>query len=331
VVGLRIGVLAYPGCFASEVFGVPDLLTMAGHLAAVEDPGRARYDVTVVSPRRRVVASGGSVLDVAPLRPVDVLVVPGFEIAPALDVDVVLDGLRPEVGCIRQQAAAGVAIVSICVGAFLVAEAGLLDGREATTAWLFAERFARRYGAVRLRPERLVVSDGGVTTTAAFSSMYDLALRLVREHDGPRVARGTARIALVDDARETQSPYVDAALVPAAGRDFTSGVRRWLRQHVQRAVRPAHRPPAGRLPLDVPAAARCAGPLHRFPVRSEFVEVAQLRRAPPLLRRLPRDGAGRTGCPWPAARRCPPPRHRPPTTRALSSRVAKLSLTVTTT
>jgi transcriptional regulator GlxA family with amidase domain len=46
------------------------------------------------------------------------------------------------------------------------------------------------------------------------------------------VARGTARIALVDDARETQSPYVDAALVPAAGRDFTAGVRRWLRQHL---------------------------------------------------------------------------------------------------
>ncbi|KJY29530.1 AraC family transcriptional regulator, partial [Streptomyces katrae] len=60
---LRVGVLAYPGCFASEVFGVPDLLTMAGHVAGPDAPG---YRVSVLSPRRRVTASGGTRLDVRP-------------------------------------------------------------------------------------------------------------------------------------------------------------------------------------------------------------------------------------------------------------------------
>ncbi len=229
---LRIGVLGYPGCFASEVFGVPDLLTVAGHVAAADDPTRLPHQVSVVSPRRRVVASGGAALDVSAPGPLDVLVVPGFELSPALDLDAVLAGLRPEVGCIRAQAAAGAAVVSICVGAFLVAEAGLLDGREATTSWLFADRFAGRYAAVALRPDRLVVTDRGVTTTAAFSAMYDFALRLIREHDGPRVARGTARITLVDDARSTQAPYVDAALVPGTGRTFSRDVKRWLAGHL---------------------------------------------------------------------------------------------------
>jgi transcriptional regulator GlxA family with amidase domain len=166
------------------------------------------------------------------LRPVDVLIVPGFELSTRLDLDATLANLRPEAASIRSQAASGTVVVSICVGAFLLAEAGLLDGREATTSWLFADQFARRYADVTVRPEHLVVTDRGVTTTAAFSAMYDFALQLIREHDGPRVARSTARIALVDDARSTQTPYVDMELMPAVGREFSLGVKRWLDQNL---------------------------------------------------------------------------------------------------
>ncbi|AWT41002.1 MULTISPECIES: GlxA family transcriptional regulator [Streptomyces] len=229
---LRVGVLAYPGCFASEVFGVPDLLAMASHVAAAQGAVQPAYETSVISPRRRVIAAGGSVLDVAAVRPVDVLIVPGFELSPTLDLDATLAHLKPEAASIRSQAASGAAVVSICVGAFLVAEAGLLDGRQATTSWLFADRFARRYADVRLRPESLVVTDRGVTTTAAFSAMYDFALQLIREHDGPRVARSTARIALVDDARSTQAPYVDPDLIPTVGREFSLSVKRWLDQNL---------------------------------------------------------------------------------------------------
>ncbi|TPQ21223.1 GlxA family transcriptional regulator [Streptomyces sporangiiformans] len=229
---LRVGVLAYPGCFASEVFGVPDLLAMATHVAAAQGSVQPAYETSVISPRRRVIASGGSVLDVSAVCPVDVLIVPGFELSPTLDLDATLANLGPEVASIRSQAASGTAVVSICVGAFLVAEAGLLGGREATTSWLFADRFARRYADVRLRPESLVVTDRGVTTTAAFSAMYDFALQFIGEHDGPRVARSTARIALVDDARSTQAPYVDLALIPTVGREFSLSVKRWLDQNL---------------------------------------------------------------------------------------------------
>lgn len=158
---LRVGVLAYPGCFASEVFGVPDLLAMATHVAAAQGSVQPAYAASVISPRRRVIASGGSVLDVSAVRPVDVLIVPGFELSPTLDLDATLANLGPEVAAIRSQAASGTAVVSICVGAFLVAEAGLLGGREATTSWFFADQFASRYTDVRLRPESLVVTDRG--------------------------------------------------------------------------------------------------------------------------------------------------------------------------
>ncbi|MFD8010822.1 GlxA family transcriptional regulator [Streptomyces sp. NPDC058955] len=229
---LRVSVLAYPGCFASEVFGVPDLLTMAAHVAAAQGRTEPAYDTRVVSPRRRVLASGGSRVDVSAIRPADVLVVPGFALTPALDLDAALARLAPETAAIRAHAEAGTAVVSICVGAYLLAEAGLLRDREATTSWLYADRFARRYPDVRMRQEKLVVTDRGVTTTAAFSAMYDFALRLVRDHDGPRIARGTARVALLDDTRATQTPYVDTDLLPATGHAFSAGVMRRLDQNL---------------------------------------------------------------------------------------------------
>ncbi|MGW3360906.1 GlxA family transcriptional regulator [Streptomyces bungoensis] len=224
---LRIGVLAYGDCFASEVFGVPDLLTMAGHVAGPDAPG---FRASVVSPRRRVTASGGANLDVRPLREVDVLVVPGFELRPDTDLDARLARLALEIAAIRAQAAAGTAVVSLCVGAFLLAEAGLLDGRRATTSWLHAGELARRCPDADVRPEHLVVTDRGVTTTAAFSAMYDFALDLIRRHNGDRVARTTARLALIDDVRSSQTPYVDPRLLPQPGREFSQRVMRRLDQ-----------------------------------------------------------------------------------------------------
>ncbi|RFC75032.1 helix-turn-helix domain-containing protein [Streptomyces sp. AcE210] len=226
---LRVGVLAYPGCFASEVFGVPDLMTMAGHVAGPDAPG---YRVSVISPRRRVTASGGARLDVRPVREVDVLVVPGFELRPDTDLDARLARLAPEIAVIRAQAAAGTAVVSLCVGAFLLAEAGLLDRRRATTSWLHAGELARRCPDADVRPEHLVVTDTGVTTTAAFSAMYDFALDLIRRHNGARVARNTARLALVDDARTSQTPYVDPRLLPQPGGEFSQRVMRRLDQNL---------------------------------------------------------------------------------------------------
>ncbi|RPF43697.1 transcriptional regulator GlxA family with amidase domain [Streptomyces sp. Ag109_G2-6] len=226
---LRVGVLAYPGCFASEVFGVPDLLTMAGHIAGPDAPG---YRVSVVSPRRRVTASGGASLDVRPVREVDVLVVPGFELRAGADLDALLGRLTPETAAIRAQAAAGTAIVSLCIGAFLLAEAGLLDRRRATTSWLHAGELARRCPEAEVQPEHLVVTDTGVTTTAAFSAMYDFALDLIRRQHGAGVARATARVALLDDARASQTPYVDPRLLPQPGREFSQRVMRLLDQNL---------------------------------------------------------------------------------------------------
>ncbi|WP_432880029.1 GlxA family transcriptional regulator [Kribbella sp. CA-245084] len=259
---------------------MPDLLTMATRVAQVRGMLEPAYDVRIVSPRRRVLASGGVRIDVGPLRPSDVLVVPGFEVGSPVDVDCVLSRLGPEVAAIRAYAAGGGAVVSLCIGAFLLAEAGVLDRRTATTSWLYADQLARRYPAVDVRADQLVVTDQGVTTTAAFSAMYDFALTLIRRHSGESVARTTARIALVDDARTSQAPYVDQSVLPAAGSTFADDVKRWLDQHLDAAY------DLERLASELHVSSRTL--LRRFGEATgatplEYLQAARVRRAGRLL------------------------------------------------
>ncbi|MCB9650704.1 MAG: helix-turn-helix domain-containing protein, partial [Deltaproteobacteria bacterium] len=103
----------------------------------------------------------------------------------------------------------GALLASACTGAFVLAEAGLLDGRAATTHWRYAEELQRRHPQVDLHPERMVVEDHGVCTSGGANACFDLALYLVARIAGPALARATAD-ALVMDTREDQRPYMHA-------------------------------------------------------------------------------------------------------------------------
>ncbi|MFE5286207.1 GlxA family transcriptional regulator [Nocardia sp. NPDC056611] len=275
---LRVGVLAYDGCFASQVYAVPDLLTIAAQVA----PAGQAPEIVVMSPRRQVVAAGGLRVAVSALREVDVLIVPGFETGSGAAFVGVRSRLGPEIAAIQRFRAQGTKVVSICVGAFLLAEAGLLGGREATTSWLYAHDLAQTYPDVSVVAERtVVVAEAEVITTAAFSAMHDLALTLVREHHGDRVARTTARLTLLDDTRTRQTPYVDPALVPARrGGQLSREVRRYLDRNLDQ-----------RYDLDALAAVIGVSPrtlLRRFTGETqqtplEYLQRARVRRASLLL------------------------------------------------
>lgn len=232
-------VLAFPGCYGSEVFGVADVLAVANQVAlALGRADTPPFDVAVVSPRRSVRAVGGTAIGVRPMpADADVLVVPGFELVPDQDLDDRLSTLRQEVDVVAHRAGSGTPVASVCVGAFLLGEAGLLDDRRATTSWLFARALADRHPRALVDPRALVVRDGPVTTTAAFSAATDLALALVRDRCGHGVARMTSRVTLVPDGRTSQAPYRDDALVTPRGHRFADDVMRWLDDHLDEPYR----------------------------------------------------------------------------------------------
>ena len=102
---------------------------------------------------------------------------------------------------IRSAAERGVRIASVCTGAFVLAETGLLDGRRATTHWNHARSFQKRYPKVRLEPDRIFTKDGSLWCSAGMSAGIDLALALVGEDYGHEMARGTARLMVVYQRR----------------------------------------------------------------------------------------------------------------------------------
>lgn len=233
-----VGVLAYDGCLGTEVFGIIDLLLFANRIAtAVLGVHDDLFRVTVAARKASHVVTAGGVA----LRAVrwhkgfDALVVPGFELRSPRHIDRALEQWRPEIAYVASVAARGIPVASVCVGAFLLGEAGLLDGRRATTSWLFAEHLQRRYEQATVDADLMIASDGAVTTTAAFSAVHDLALRIIRTHADDDLARHVARLSLVADNRNSQAPYVDAALLEPGADMFAQPVKRWL---VERLAQP---------------------------------------------------------------------------------------------
>ncbi|MFJ9445855.1 helix-turn-helix domain-containing protein [Kitasatospora sp. NPDC101235] len=162
------------------------------------------------------------------LAAADTVVVPGVpnafdcEVSPAL-----VEALRTAHG-------RGARIVSICSGAFALAAAGLLDGREATTHWRYAELLQQRYPAVRVDPDVLYVDNGDVLTSAGSAAGIDLCLHLVRRDHGARVANTVARRFVVAPHRDGgQAQFVEAAVRPVEAED--DGIARsmqWALDHL---------------------------------------------------------------------------------------------------
>jgi len=269
----RVGVLVYEGCFASEAFAVLDVLTLANRVAEFSgDP--APFIPTIHAARPGVVPTSGG-FGVRALRmnySLDLLVVPGFDLSPGQDIDGRLKRSQDEIALLRRVAARSISTASICVGAFLLGEAGMLDGRRATTAWLFADELGKRHPDATVDRNALLIEDGPVTTTGAFSASLDLALHLVRMRAGASVARTTSKITLTTPGRTMQSPYIDETLDDSVKQAFSTNVRRDLlddldQQYDLTALAAAHhvstrtmlrrfRAETGQTPLDFLQAAR---------------------------------------------------------------------------
>ncbi|MFF5426339.1 MULTISPECIES: GlxA family transcriptional regulator [unclassified Streptomyces] len=127
----------------------------------------------------------------------------------------------------------GARIVSICTGAFVLAAAGLLDGRPATTHWAVADVFRSWYPEVALDPEVLFVDDGDVLTSAGAASGVDVCLHLVRRDHGTAVANHVARACVVPPWRDGgQAQYIEYP-VPPDPASSTSATRQWALENLR--------------------------------------------------------------------------------------------------
>lgn len=180
----HIGFLVYPG------FNILDLAgPLAAFDAAREAPATPAYRLHVLSEKGGPVASSAGVevtTHAAPSRPLDTLVVVGGDgVFRALASPALVALVRDTSSCRR--------LASVCSGAMLLAHAGVLDGRRATTHWRHAARLQRDYPRVRVDADRIFVRDGPVWSSAGVTAGIDLALALIEDDLGAKTARAVAR------------------------------------------------------------------------------------------------------------------------------------------
>lgn len=231
----RVAVIAVPPATTFDL-SIPELV-----LGAMTVNGAPGYDVRVCTARPGPVATSGSLRVAVP-----------HGLAAADDADTVIvtgTGAREDIdprvlASLRHASAAGKRVVSICTGAFVLAQAGLLDGRSATTYWAKSEEFRRRFPEVTLRPDVLFVEDGNVLTSAGLSAGIDLCLHLVRTDYGPAAANAVARLVVAPPVRPGgQAQFIATPLPPDNGTSLAD-TRAWalerLHEPLTRTTLAAH-------------------------------------------------------------------------------------------
>ncbi|GGP94179.1 AraC family transcriptional regulator [Streptomyces griseomycini] len=137
---------------------------------------------------------------------------------------------------LRRGVARGARVLSVCSGVFVLAAAGLLDGRRAAVHWKHAEDLSRRHPHLTVEPDVLYVDEDPVITSAGTAAGIDACLHLVRKEQGPEVANKIARRMVVPPHRDGgQAQYIERPL-PRSGGDTVSGVLVWMEQHLDEEV-----------------------------------------------------------------------------------------------
>ncbi|TCR70191.1 AraC family transcriptional regulator with amidase-like domain [Bosea sp. BK604] len=200
----EIGLLLYPDVQLAAVYGLTDLFRIAGEMS---EANRGPDGPVIRVSHWRQSADGDDVecvFDSHPGMPNR----PGHLIAPpSLIMPAKMQPMRGFVSWLAERHGEGTTLCSVCAGAFLLGETGLLEGREATTHWAFAEELAARFPAIRVDTDRMVIDDGDIITAGGILAWTDLGLTLVERLLGPSIMLETARFLLIDPPGRTQQPY----------------------------------------------------------------------------------------------------------------------------
>ncbi|WP_240649248.1 helix-turn-helix domain-containing protein [Streptomyces sp. Z26] len=229
----RVAVLVRHGLLPLEL-GIPHRVLGQARSAA----GEPLYSVATCSPTPGAVRTDADFTVDVPHGPealaeADTVLVPASH---GPDEPYARGALEPPLAAALERVRPGARIASICTGAFVLAAAGLLDGRRATTHWASCARLQRLFPDVRVDPDVLYVADGPVWTSAGVASGIDLCLHMVREDFGAAVANAVARRTVVPPHRDGgQAQFVERP-VPEPGTSGTGAARAWALKHLERPL-----------------------------------------------------------------------------------------------
>lgn len=226
----RVAVLGYPGLEPLDAVGPLDIFASCNYDFAGGFLNRQVYETMFVAPEAGPVPgffglalhAERSVFDVDPAG-IDTLIVAGGPgVAQAREDAALVDWLRRAHGRVRR-------LCSVCSGAFLLAEAGLLDGRRAVTHWRWCDTLQSEFPKVRVEPDPIWIRDGDIFTSAGVTAGMDLALALVEEDCGRRIAMAVARAKVMFLKRPGgQAQFSEHLQTQSADAPTFADLRHWI-------------------------------------------------------------------------------------------------------
>ena len=236
---LTVSILALPESSASVLYGLYDVLSSAGQIwsQVTGEPEHAPpLEVRIVAPRKKLFRCWGGV----PVMPhASLEETAASDIVAVSDLAIPIDfdprGVWPEAAdWLRRQYDDGALVAGVCTGSTLIADAGLLDGCEATTHWAFCELFERYFPRIKMKVTEVLMPagpDARVVTTGGASSWEDLALYLIARFCGETEARRMAKIFLIGDRSEGQLPYAAMVRPRPHGDQVIADCQTWIADH----------------------------------------------------------------------------------------------------
>lgn len=228
---IKVVILGFEYAFATAVTGVVDLLSTAG-TAWNFFQGKSlapKFEVRLASRDGQAIQCLNAMTlqahcSFADIGQADVIMVPSI----GGQVDVALRRNPDMVTLLQHYYDQGCLITSNCTGAFFLAEAGILDGRKATTHWAHVDAFRKRYPKVQLVPEQLITTDGQVFCSGGGTSWFDLGLYLIELYIDHETAVESAKAMIIDTGRHSQLSYFAANQNKYHNDETVKAVQEWL-------------------------------------------------------------------------------------------------------
>jgi transcriptional regulator GlxA family with amidase domain len=238
---LSVAVLALAGGASIGPAGLMDALGKADRSWQLHagPAWTALFDITLVGLDSKAVRCRDGVM-MQPHRRARDLGPPNLVVVPAFDDENLLDSLADNqdwVPWLKTWHAQGARLAASCVGAFLLAEAGLLDGRPATTHWLFADTLRSRYPNVKVTSDRLIVDAGDVITAGGATTFLSLVVHLVERFGGHERAALARKVLLIDGGRTSQLPYLAFTLARDHDDDLVRRVQDYIDVNLDAPIR----------------------------------------------------------------------------------------------
>ncbi len=212
---MHVGILLFKDCSMWSAMGTMELLTRANRVQKIYFSSREHkpeFDVEFVSVSKNEIETTYPmpipVLTASKTKKFDLIIVPGFDIGDGLITKEIIEAAD----WVGEKYKAGATIASVCTGAVILAQAGILEGKTATTHWLIKNNFEKLYPNVNMCSNKILIDHGNILMCGGATSFQNLALHLIEKYMGKSLALRISKFYLIDMHKTNQDAYMNLAI-----------------------------------------------------------------------------------------------------------------------